>query len=215
MEDIATKEKILKGAEKLFHKYGVRSISMDDIARHLSVSKKTLYQYFADKDELVTMVSQAHMNQKKLEYDEITERSENAIDELHKIAVVLKREMEEMNPTLLFDIQKFHPKAWNVWEEYKRDFIHSSVVRNLQQGIKDGHFRPEINPQIIASMRLASIEMCFDDRVFNQAKVGLAEVHTQVFEHFVYGLCTEKGKKLYQKYKESNQPEINNKFLQK
>ena len=211
MEEIDTKDKILKGADSLFTKYGVRSISMDDIARHLSVSKKTLYQHFADKDELVTMVSQAHRNQKKLEYDEITEQSENAIDELHKIAVVLKREMEEVNPTLLFDIRKFHPKAWSVWEEYKRDFIHSSVVRNLQQGIKDGHFRPEINPQVITSMRLASIEMCFDDRVFPQGKFSLAEVHTQVFEHFVQGLCTDKGRKLYQKYKENylNQPKIN------
>ncbi|MFM8740048.1 MAG: TetR/AcrR family transcriptional regulator, partial [Cytophagales bacterium] len=72
MEEKDTREKILKGAEVLFMRYGVRSISMDDIARHLSVSKKTLYQHFADKDELVTMVSKSHMHADRMEYEQIT-----------------------------------------------------------------------------------------------------------------------------------------------
>lgn len=203
MEEKETREKILKGAELLFMKYGVRSISMDDIARHLSVSKKTLYQYFADKDELVTTVSKSHMAADKCEYEEITNNAENAIDELHKIAICLKRDMEAMNPTLLHDIQKFHPKAWAIWEEYKSGYIYNSVVRNIKQGIADGHFRPEINPHILAAKRLGVIEMSFDERVFPSAKFNLAEVQTQLFEHFVYGLTTEKGKKLYLKYKEN------------
>lgn len=211
MEEKDTREKILKGAEALFTKYGVRSISMDDIARHLSVSKKTLYQHFVDKDELVTMVSKAHMDADRIEYEQITKNAENAIDELHKIAICLKRDMEEMNPTLLHDIQKFHPKAWGIWEGYKSGYIFNSVVRNIKQGIKDGHFREDINPYILAAKRLGVIEMCFDQRIFPPSKFNLAEVQMQVFEHFVYGLTTDKGKKLYQKYKENyiNQTKTN------
>jgi hypothetical protein len=78
------------------------------------------------------------------------------------------------------------------------------VVRNLEQGIKEGHFRPEINAEIIASLRLAIIETCYDEHVFPKDKFKVGEVQAQVFEHFVFGLCTEKGKKLYQKYKETN-----------
>ena len=89
MEELATKEKILKGAADLFVKYGIRSISMDDIARHLSVSKKTLYQHFVDKDELVTTVLQSHLEQQKKVYDDITNESENSIDELHRIGYCL------------------------------------------------------------------------------------------------------------------------------
>ncbi len=70
MEEIQTKDKILKGAADLFTRYGIRSISMDDIARHLSVSKKTLYQHFVDKDELVTMVTQAHLTANQKIYDD-------------------------------------------------------------------------------------------------------------------------------------------------
>lgn len=206
MNELDTKEKILKAAEGLFVKYGIRSISMDEIARHLSVSKKTLYQHFADKDELVTMVIQEHMQEMKKFYEELTEQSANSIEELHHISVCLRRDMEDMNPSLLFDIQKFHPRAWAVWTEHKNNFIHRSIVRNIEQGIKEGNFRPDINANIIGQLRLANIENCFDDRIFPQKKFSIIEVQTQIFEHFVHGLCTEKGKKLYQKYKENHQP---------
>ncbi|HEV8511707.1 MAG TPA: TetR/AcrR family transcriptional regulator [Cyclobacteriaceae bacterium] len=204
MEEIETKEKILKGAEGLFSKYGIRSISMDDIARHLSVSKKTLYQHFADKDELVTIAMQTHMEEQRKVFEGIANEAENAIEELYKISGCLRKHTEESSPSLFFDIQKFHPKAWNVWVDFKDKFIRSSVARNLDLGIKEGYFRSEINTEIIACLRLAIIETCYDERVFPKGKFSIAEIQAQVFEHFVFGLCTEKGKKLYQKYKETN-----------
>src|SRR5579859_7310597 len=111
MEELDVKEKILNSAAGLFTKYGIRSISMDDIARHLSVSKKTLYQHFADKDELVTIAMQTHMEEQKKVFDGIAGQAENSIDELYQIAGCLRKHSEENNPSLLFDIQKFHPKA--------------------------------------------------------------------------------------------------------
>jgi AcrR family transcriptional regulator len=213
MEDQDVKEKILKGAAGLFTRYGIRSISMDDIARHLSVSKKTLYQHFADKDELVTMVTQSHLETNRKVYEAITEHSENSIDELAKIGSMLRRHIEDQNPQLLFDIQKFHPKAWNVWVDYKSNFIKSSIVRNIERGINDGHFRPEANAEILAMLRLASIQICHDEQVFESDKFSLADVQSQVFEHFVHGLCTEKGRKLYLKYKEHYKQPINTPVL--
>src|SRR6476620_6589252 len=113
MEEIETKEKILKGAEGLFTKYGVRSISMDDIARHLSVSKKTLYQHFADKEELVMLVSKSHLERNVKEFEAIFENSENSVVELAQISSCMKRNLEGLNQTMMFDLQKFHPKAWS------------------------------------------------------------------------------------------------------
>ncbi len=201
MEDSDIKDKILKGSEELFMKYGVRSISMDDIARHLSVSKKTLYQHFVDKDELVTMMSKAFLEKDKRQYEAITAISKNAVDELSKISILLKQDMEELNPSLLFDLQKFHPKAWNLWQEFKEKFIQESMVRNLKQGIEEGYFRPEINPDIITVARLVMIESSFNDQVFPKDRFNFVEVNWQIFDFFVHGMCTEKGKKLYQKYR--------------
>ncbi len=203
MEDQVIKEKILVGSEALFMKYGIRSVSMDDIARHLSVSKKTLYQHFADKDELVTTMSQEHMKREVIEYEAIAKDSENSIDELNKISIQIRCDMQDMNPSLLYDLQKFHPKAWTLWLNHKNNFIMRSIVRNLNQGIKEGYFRADINPEVLAISRLVLIEAAFDDQHFPKEKFNLVEVQSQFFDHFVYGLCTDKGRKLYQRYKEN------------
>ena len=204
MEDIQTKEKILKGAEELFTKYGVRSISMDDIARHLSVSKKTLYQHFADKEDIVTMACKNHLEKNAAEFESIQKTASNAIDELAKLSVCLKRNMQDMNPSLLFDLQKYHPKAWSEWVNHKNKFIRSSVERNLKQGIQEGYFRSDINSKIIAAMRLELVQIAFNEEIFPREQFRLAEVQMQIFDHFVYGVVTDKGRKLYQKYKDVN-----------
>jgi len=205
MEETGTKEKILNGAVGLFMKYGLRSISMDDIARHLSVSKKTLYQHFADKEDLITIVLTAHIEANRKQYEVITENSANAIDELAQISQCLRKDMAETNPSVLFDLQKYHPKAWEVWLDHKSKYIRESVVRNIKQGIEEGYYRPEVNAEVIAAIRIELISMGFDQSVFPQDTFNLAEVQSQIFDHFVYGLCTDKGRKLYQKHKEQFQ----------
>src|SRR5688572_32311593 len=209
LEQLDIKKKILKAAESLFMKYGVRSISMDDISRHLAVSKKTLYQHFADKEDIVSMACQAHIETMATQFLEITRNSKNAIDELAKISRCLKQNTEDTNPSLLFDLQKYHPRAWSVWLNHKNKFIRESVIRNLKQGIEEGYFRAEIDKEVIATIRLEMVQLPFDDRVFPPSQFKLPEVQMQIFDHFVFGISTEKGRKLYQKYKET-QVELSN-----
>jgi AcrR family transcriptional regulator len=203
LEQLDIKTKILRAAENLFMKYGVRSISMDDISRHLAVSKKTLYQHFADKEDIVSMACQAHIEAIVARFLEITKNSKNAIEELVKISTCLKKNTEDTNPSLLFDLQKYHPKAWSVWLNHKNKFIRESVIRNLKQGIEEGHYRPDLNVDIIAAMRLELVQMPFDDNAFPSTRFKIADVQMQIFDHFVHGIVTEKGRKLYQKYKET------------
>jgi AcrR family transcriptional regulator len=203
VEQLDIKQKILKAAENLFLKYGVRSISMDDISRHLSVSKKTLYQHFADKEDIVSMVCQTHIESMATRFLEFTTNSKNAIEELAKISQCLKHTAENTNPSLLFDLQKYHPRAWSVWVDHKNNFIRESVIRNLKQGIEEGYYRPELNVEIIAAMRLELVQLPFNDNVFPVTKFKMAEVQVQIFDHFVHGIVTEKGRKLYLKYKET------------
>jgi AcrR family transcriptional regulator len=209
MDEKETREKILEGTEALFMKYGIRSVTMDDIARHLAVSKKTLYQHFADKDELVYKMSEMYLERSFHQYEEITQISKNSIEELSRISVCMKRDMENLNPSMLFDLQKYHPKAWGLYNEHKTKIISQSVVRNIGQGIADGFYRADINPEMIAITRLILIEAAFNPELFSKDRFNFIEVQTQLFDFFVHGLCTEKGKKLYQKYKEDHhQPSI-------
>lgn len=204
MEENNIREKIQKGAEDLFMRYGVRSISMDDIARHLSVSKKTLYQHFADKEDIVTVTCKSHLERHEGEFMSIRKTARNAIDELFHLSQCVRKNLQDMNPSLLFDLQKYHPKAWNVWLDHKNKFIRESVVRNLKEGIAEGYFRPEMDPEIIAAVRLEMIQIAFNEELFPREKYRLPEVQMQIFDHFIFGLLTEKGRKLYLKYKEVN-----------
>ncbi len=209
MDEVDVKDKILRGSEELFMRYGVRSISMDDIARHVGVSKKTLYQHVADKEELVLLVSRSHLERNIVQFDGIREGSKNPIEELANISVCLKHNMETMNPTLLYDLQKFHPKAWGEWITFKRKYLRESIVRNLSQGIADGYFRADVNPDVMAAMRIELVQLAFNNEIFPPAQFKLAEVQEQIFDHFVFGLVTEKGRKLYLKLKElNNQPSV-------
>lgn len=202
MEENDIKEKITRGARDLFIKYGIRSVSMDDVARHLSMSKKTLYQYFSDKDELVLMITEHQLSHDQQKYDGMAKVSENAIDELVRISVCLKQDFQKIHPGLLYDLKKYHAKAWDSWMQHKQKHIHASIVRNLRQGIEEGFFRPEIHPEILATTRQELIQLTFDENIFPADKYNLAEVNLQLFEHFVYGLLTEKGRKAYEKYKQ-------------
>jgi len=206
MDELETHDKILEGCEALFMKYGIRSVTMDDIARHLAVSKKTLYQHFVDKDDLVYKMSEMYLERSFRQYEEIEKNSKNSIDELSKISVCMKRDMENLNPSMLFDLQKYHPKSWGLYNEHKIKIISHSVVRNIRQGIDDGYYRPEINPDIMAIARLILIEAAFNPELFPKDRFHFIEVQTQLFDMFVQGLCTEKGRKLYQKYKEVTTP---------
>lgn len=203
-EETETKDKILNGVEELFMRYGVRSISMDDIARHLAVSKKTLYQHFADKEELVLEVTRHLLEKNYRECEVIRAKADNPVEELALISLWMKKSMEEINPTMLFDLQKYHVKAWNLWLEFKNKFIHEEVIRNLTVGIEGGYMRP-VNKAIMGILRVEFVQMAFNQDIFPREKFNLAEVQSQIFDHFVFGLVTEKGRKLYLKYKEHNQ----------
>ncbi|MEQ9592932.1 MAG: TetR/AcrR family transcriptional regulator [Cyclobacteriaceae bacterium] len=201
MDENDSKAKILQGATELFLRYGIRSVSMDNIANHLGVSKKTIYQYFKDKDEMVNSVTANHIQKDKSELDWIAENSKNAVEELVNLTHCLRENFREMNPSLLFDLQKYHHKSWALWIEYKSEHIKNQIVRSLNQGKEEGYFRADLNTEILARMRLETIQLAFDPSVFPADQFDLTTVQMQGFEHFIYGLFTDKGRKLYEKYK--------------
>lgn len=202
MEESEQREKLLKGATELFMRYGLRSVSMDDIARQLGVSKKTIYQYFTDKDDIVATVVKSHMEREQEQFEEITRVSKDAVDEMVRLSYRLKESMRDTNPTVLYDMQKYHPRAWSEWLTFKNKVIRESIVRNLRSGMAGGYFRADLHLDIIANMRLEAVQMGFDQNIFPRDKYSLPDVQVQLFEHFVQGVLTDKGRALYQQYKE-------------
>jgi len=201
MEAIDNKNKILNGASELFLRYGIRSISMDNIANHLGVSKKTIYQYFKDKNDMVISVTEAHVLKEREQMDEVVSRSKNAMEELVELSGCLRENFKDMNPLLLFDIQKYHDKAWEVWVEFKDHFIREQLERTIERGKEEGYYRLEVDAKIMAILRLETIQFPFDPALFPKGAYSVLGLQMQIFDHFIYGLFTDKGRKLYEKYK--------------
>ena len=197
-------QKILEIADSLFHKYGIRSISMDEIARELSISKKTIYQYFKDKDDIVYQVTVRNIKLDKEEFEEVFQSSKDAIDELLKISQCIRVKLKEINPSLLFDINKYHPRSWELWIEYKNHFMKNHIFRSIERGIKEGFFRNDLNAEVLAKLRIEQVEMSFDERVFPRTEFNFLEVQMALFDHFVHGLLTVKGQEIYENLTKSS-----------
>ena len=197
-------QKILEIADSLFHKYGIRSISMDEIARELSISKKTIYQYFKDKDDIVYQVTVRNIKLDKEEFEEVFQSSKDAIDELLKISQCIRVKLKEINPSLLFDINKYHPRSWELWIEYKNHFMKNHIFRSIERGMKEGFFRKDLNAEVLAKLRIEQVEMSFDERVFPRTEFNFLEVQMALFDHFVHGLLTVKGQEIYENLTKSS-----------
>ncbi len=203
------KERIQAKAQELFLQFGIRSVSMDDIANHLGMSKKTLYQYFADKDELVDAVIHSHINEIE---NECVKCRINAKDAVHEIFLTMEHiadELSNMNPMVLYDLEKFHHRAYQRFKEYKDKFLAEMIRKNLEWGVDEELYRPEINKDVICKFRLESLMIPFNVSVFPPGKYRLASTSEEIIQHFIYGLATIKGHKLIQKYQQQRQKNLN------
>jgi AcrR family transcriptional regulator len=195
------KERILLKSNELFNRYGIRSVSMDDIATQLGMSKKTLYQYYVDKDELVNAVFDIILNTNKSQCLECSKKGENAIHEVFLSFDMMQEILTTMNPSVLFDMQKYHPSAYKKFQDFRNGFLYKLIRSNLERGIKEELYRSEIDTDILSKYRLFSVLLSFDSEVFPSNKTNLVYIEQQLLEHFLYGLATSKGEKLIQKYR--------------
>jgi AcrR family transcriptional regulator len=211
MTDIATKERIKLQAAELYMKYGVRSVSMDDIANQLGMSKKTIYQYYADKDELVdaVIIEEISHNENCCEIDR--SNSENAVHELFLAMDMVVEMFRSMNPSVLYDIQKYHPNAFVKFHKHKNDYLYSVIRENLVRGIKEDLYREDINIDIISRFRVEIMLLPFNPEFQAKVKHNLAEIEEEIILHYLYGLVNMKGYKLILKYKqERNKKTLSN-----
>lgn len=175
---------------------------MDDIARHLAVSKKTIYQFFEDKEEIVCLVAARHFNkEKQLCQERIFNQAENPVDELLQVSRHFKNNAMNVNPSVIFDLQKYHPKAWAIFKEFKQGFILEHLRRNLRRGIEEGLYRADINVEVLARLRLEQVQLAFDAQVFSPAQFNFFDVQFEFLDHFIRGIATQKGLQLLNEYK--------------
>ncbi|MCC5920315.1 MAG: TetR/AcrR family transcriptional regulator [Cyclobacteriaceae bacterium] len=196
-KNLDQKEQILEVASNLFLRYGIRSVTMDDICRELGMSKKTLYQYFSDKETLVESVTNTHLACEEKEIEALIANSGDVIEMFTNISKHMRESLNQMNPVVMYDLQKYYKKSWKRFVKFKRDHFPTQMEKILRQGMDQGIFRNDIKPDILAVMRLEQVEMIFDDEIYPRKKFNFSEVQMEVYRHFLRGILTAEGEKVF------------------
>lgn len=203
MEKEAVKEKIIIESIGLFMRFGLKSVTMDDIAKHLGISKKTIYFHFKDKEEIIYLTTAMYFEKEKREMEEMENESRNAVEHLYNISLCIQERIRNTNRSILFDLKKYYKRAWENYKRHKQEVIFNSVMENLKLGIAEGLYRKNINPKILAYLRIGEIELTFDSGYFPEDEYTIGDINEQIFDHFTHGILTEKGFKLLKSYKQN------------
>ncbi len=201
------KDRILTQASALFMRNGIKSVSMDDIAADLGMSKKTLYKTFTNKDEIVLGVMTNHLSQAQGECARVASTAADAVQEMLTISAWADQQFSNVHPSIFYDLRKYYPAAWELFSAHKNTFILDQIILNLRRGIAEGLFRADLDVEVLARLNLAQIELAFDPRLYPPAQFAPVRVNKVFDEHFLLGVATLKGHRLFNKYQHITEEE--------
>jgi AcrR family transcriptional regulator len=198
--NMEVKERILTKAADLFSRYGIRSITMDEIATQLGISKKTIYQFFTDKDDMVLAVIEQEIARNEMDCNHFRQEAADAVQQVFLALESLDEMLKYTNPLMLYDLEKHHPKAFQKLREYKYRFLYQILMDNIQWGTDTEVYRNDLQKDIVAKCRIESAFLVFNPDVFPHTRYKISEVNYELAMLFLHGVVTPKGKKLIEIY---------------
>lgn len=196
---IDKKQEIINKVRLLYARYGIRSVTMDDVVREVGISKKTLYQYFKDKSELITGVIDCDAKLKLVEHDEAMIGAANAIEMMLGFYDFQMKMITDYNPSFIYDLKKYYPNIHQEFVQKKRELIYENVLTNLQRGKSEGLYRQEMNEEVIAMLNLLRVESFVNSEVVKTEEIFTREFLSEMFMYHMYGIVSEKGRKILEK----------------
>lgn len=193
---------ILERTTAVYMKYGIKSVTMDDLARELGMSKKTIYKYFDDKNDLVRSIVEMKVEMDKAICLNCQQQSENAIDDLITFSKLIVEHFGNVNPAVVYEMRKYYQEAWQVMENHKWQFALSQITKNMQRGIDEGIYRSNIDIKIISRLYVASIDNMLNPEIFPWPEFKFQQVFNEMIRFHIKGIANETGiKYLKQKLK--------------
>lgn len=184
---------IVEKSAQVFLKFGIRAVTMDDLSRELGMSKKTIYKYFSDKDELIKTII-AFKTQRDREICAIaTHQADNAIDEMIRISEFVSEMLQDVHSSVFFDLQKYHRDAWQLMEDHKNTFVRSQIKGNIERGINEGIYRANADSDILSKVYVATMSALFDGHTFPPNEYKFNRVFNQIIRFQIRGLASSEG----------------------
>jgi AcrR family transcriptional regulator len=181
---------LLHGAARLFMRLGIKSVNMDDVARELGVSKKTLYKHVKDKSDLVLQCLNHMISENQAMLEAVAQAPGNAIDRKLIMLRHVRSMLHDVHPSVLFDLEKYYPEAFRMLTQRREQLISASVSRNLSRGQEEGLYRPEVDPELATRFMVAITSSLFRP---GPAQRTLSEMHMDAFAYHIRGIATRKG----------------------
>jgi AcrR family transcriptional regulator len=197
------RERILELAGEQFTRFGVRTVTMEDIARLAGISKKTIYQEFKDKKDLVKEAFRLILEKDKVQLQFIVDSEDRVIEHLVKSSQTMRERLEHINPIAILEVQKYFPEAWAEFESFKKDFVLMDLFNVIERGKTLGYFRPEIDSMILAQLRVNQVSSVFESGMQGRTGLEIVTMQLELMDHFLHGIFTEKGRLAYKQKKET------------
>ncbi len=195
---ICLSDKILFHSFQLFMRLGVKSVSMDDIAATLGMSKKTLYQYFSTKKELVKKAVQAYIEEDEKIVNDICKNAENAVDAKIKVGRHVLNFFRQMSPSTVHDLQKYHRETWSIVEKQHFTFIYSTIKKNIERGKNENLYRQDVNADIIAKLYVQMCMSVTNEKIFSLRHYERVQLLKELIIYHIHGLLNPDKKELFQ-----------------
>ena len=186
-------KEIIVGATEVFMRLGIKSVNMDDISRQLGISKKTLYKFVSDKNDLVKKAVQVMIDLEDEAMDFIQSRNLNSIDENMEIMKHATGMLNNMHPSIIFDMEKYHPAVLKYMMDNRHSKIYKCVMSNLEKGIEEGLYRKTLNADVIAKIYINTMDVILDQKELIIEGISFSEKFKEYFRYHIRGIASEKG----------------------
>jgi len=190
----------IKKATDSFLRYGFKSVTMSDIARELGISKKTLYQFVDNKNDLIMRCVMMAMKEEQEFVLSIQKQQKNAIEEMLDIAIHVNQTLKKINPAALYDLQKYYSDAWQIIETYTHEFVFTCIMENLERGKKEGLYRQDIREDIIARLFIGKSQLLLNTILFPYPQYKTSELHSEHVMYHMRGVASNKGLKILEQH---------------
>lgn len=188
--------KITQKVAKLFLEFGIRGVTMDDVAHQLSISKKTLYEHFNDKKGLVYAVLENIRNEWDKHFKSHDFENANAIDEIFYYYEIQTKMIRNNRPAFIYDLKKYYPDIHLKFQKIKQKMITESVMKNLKKGKEEGLYREDINNEVIAKLVLMRMMGIMNHDYFSLEDLVNKDLSTEIFKYHLFGIVSQKGRKI-------------------
>ncbi len=192
---------ILERVRELFFKYGVRSVSIDDICRDIGISKKKMYQYVHSKNELVEKLLELERENFKIIFDTYNFEGVNAIDILLTVSKEVGEHFRDVSPSMTFDLKKYYPDIYHKHIDDRIEFIFGKIKINIEKGINQGMYRNDLSIELVARLYIRRLIDLHNPEFFPADKFSFQTLFEVMFDNFIRGIANEQGISYYEKQK--------------